>query len=273
MCRTTGKRMFRGWTWVIAMMITVWWSDPAHAILLDFDTDGLGNPIVARQIIDDEYASLGVMIQTANAGSPDLGVAFNSASPTGGDDDLGTPGTIGNAMSESFGNILIIQENGGASNGMINVDPDDEGSRPAGYHTFTFGRPITSVGFVLIDIEGPEEIMDGANPTSGLIKLFDDGTLVGKVSFAHFIDPISSFYDPSVMFGNNSVNRIDPILASDFGAASFNQVVFSFGGSGGLDEVTFAPVPEPGTLLLIGSGLVGLGMGTRRRNRKQQVEG
>lgn len=102
----------------MAMMMTIWWSHPAAAILLDFDTDGLGNSIAAGQVIDDEYASLGVMIQTTNlAGGPNLGVAFDSDNPTGGDDDLKTPGGIGNAMSESFGNILIIQENGTASNG------------------------------------------------------------------------------------------------------------------------------------------------------------
>ncbi|MEE8510658.1 MAG: PEP-CTERM sorting domain-containing protein, partial [candidate division NC10 bacterium] len=105
-------------------------------------------------------------------------------------------------------------------------------------------------------------------PTSGFFQAMNNGTVIGTVSFEDFITA-GSFFDSSVMFGNNSVNRIDPILASDFGAAAFNKVVFNFGGSGGLDEVVFAPVPEPGTLLLIGSGLVGLGVGARRRNRRK----
>ncbi len=265
MSRKAEKSILRGWTWVMAILITVWWSDPVAAILIDFDTDATGNPILAGQIIDDEYAALGVLIETTNLSTgPHLGVAFDSAFPTGGDTDLETPGTTGNAKSEIFGNILIIQENGDASDGMINVDPDDEGSRPAGFHTFTFDRPITSIGFVLIDIEGPDEIMSA----SGFFRAFNNGTEIGTVSFGDFLTA-SPFFDPSVEFGNNSVNRIDPILASAFGAAAFNKVVFNFGGSGGLDEVIFAPVPEPGTLLLIGSGLVGLGVGARRRNRRK----
>ncbi len=267
MSRKAEKSILRGWTWVMAILITVWWSDPVAAILIDFDTDATGNPILAGQIIDDEYAALGVLIETINlGGGPNLGVAFNSGSPTGGDTDLRTPGSTGNATAESFGNILIIQENFGASGGMITVPPDDEGSRPAGFHTFTFDQPITSIGFILIDIEGPDEIVDGANPASGFFQAMNNGTLIGTVSFEDFITA-GPFFDSSVMFGNNSVNRIDPILASAFGAAAFNKVVFNFGGSGGLAVVIFAPVPEPGTLLLIGSGLVGIGVGARRRNR------
>lgn len=269
MGRTAAKSILRGWTWVIAISITVWWADPAKAILLDFDIDASGNPIVAGQIIDDEYASFGVTIETINVGGgPDLGVAFDSANPTGGDNDLQTPGsTTGNAKAGSFGNVLIIQENGGASDGMINVDPDDEGSRPAGFHTFIFDTAITSIGFVLIDIEGLEEI-NGTSPTSGFFQAFNNGTLIGTVSFEDFITA-GPFFDSSVVFGNNSVNRIDPILASDFGAAGFNKVVFNFGGSGGLDEVDTSPVPEPGTLLLLGSSMVGMGAIVRKRTRQR----
>ncbi len=37
----------------------------------------------------------------------------------------------------------------------------------------------------------------------------------------------------------------------------------------GSDKVPGTPIPEPGTLLLIGCGLVGVGVGVRRRNRRK----
>ena len=105
MGRNAVKSILRGWIWVMAILITVWWPDPVEAILIDFDTDAAGSPIVAGQIIDDEYATLGVLIETMNLSvGPDLGVAFNSTIPTGGDTDLttpGPPGSTGNAMASS----------------------------------------------------------------------------------------------------------------------------------------------------------------------------
>jgi hypothetical protein len=66
------------------------------------------------------------------------------------------------------------------------------------------------------------------------------------------------------IFGDATVNRIDPILASVFGAASFDQAVVRLGGSGGIDNLQFLTVPLPGAWLLLGSGLAGLGLLARR---------
>jgi len=57
-------------------------------------------------------------------------------------------------------------------------------------------------------------------------------------------------------------------LAGGPGRLTFD--LFGFGGSpvAGVDNVSVTPVPEPTTLLLLGSGLLGLGGVAWRRSRK-----
>ena len=250
------------------------------SITLDFETDAAGNPILAKQIIDDEYAGFGVTILVDNVGGgPDLGVAFDSGNPTGGDTDLATPGTVGNfvppgvPISEAtLGNLLIIQEHGAedpGNPGFITHAPDDEGSNPAGNITFTFDGPIASFGFHLVDIE------DNSAEQGGYFAAFySGGNQVGSVTFGDLTTVGHAFYDPTIVFGNNSVNRVQPFLASDpffsSSAPFFDMVIISLGGSGAVDNVVFnpVPVPEPGTLLLLGTGLAGLAGYCRRRRQR-----
>jgi hypothetical protein len=72
---------------------------------------------------------------------------------------------------------------------------------------------------------------------------------------------------PVPLFGNHSANRFEPLLASEFGFASFDRAEIVFAGSGGVDNIEFEPVPEPSTVVLLSLGLLGFAVQHRLRQR------
>ena len=251
-------------SFAILVLVALSVAPVAADVILDFD---LG--IAPGQIIDDEYFALyGVTIHAVNLNTnPDLAVAFDSgdmaAAAAAGDEDLLTPGSLGNAAAEAFNNVLIIQENPGSANegdeALSDTIPDDEGARPAGSLFFDFSIPITSFSTVLIDVEGDEEwSFSGMDPISGFLRGRSGGSagmIVGTIPFASL-----PTLDGSIVFGDNSVNRTPTI---DWGL--FDHLEINFGGSGAVGELRFTPVPEPGTLALFGLGALGLLAYFRRR--------
>jgi hypothetical protein len=159
--------------------------------------------------------------------------------------------------------VLIIPENRTDRNDDDLIDqPNDEGSRPAGQFTFDFMTPIQAFGFDLVDVEGPAEY----DRNSGYFASFYlDGELEARVGFGSFVDPDSPFYDPTVRYGDNSANRIDPITARELGLPYFDRVVLNFGGSGGTDNILFTPIPEPSSAALLGLALPAGALMRRRR--------
>ncbi|MEO0649639.1 MAG: hypothetical protein AAFZ65_03030, partial [Planctomycetota bacterium] len=129
------------------------------AQLLDFDcAPGFDEPQGGQQI-DDEYAEVGIAISAVNnTGSPNKAILFDSGNPTGGDEDLATPGP-GTANNEALGQLLIIAENDADANndGFVDV-PDDE--QAGGVLTFDFDEPteVESIRVVDIDDQMPSEI-------------------------------------------------------------------------------------------------------------------
>jgi hypothetical protein len=123
------------------------------SLLLDFETDGRGNRLQAGTIIDNEYANLGLRISAP--GHPFGAMLFDSANPTGGDDDLRTP---------NEGLILILSEDGDRS------DPDDDAQ--GGLIRFEWQRPVR-VNYALGVIDAD------ANEVAGTVTTYRaNGTLI-----------------------------------------------------------------------------------------------
>lgn len=236
----------------------------AVAVPMTIDFDNL----VHGTIVDNEYiVSYGATISAINrGGGPDMAVAFNTTLSGTRDSDLEGPWSGGNLpVNTNLGNILIIQENNvGTADGIADL-PDDEGSRPAGSIFFDFATAIDSFGFDLIDVEGPSEY--GAN--SGYFATFFGGGLeLANIGFGELVDPSSSFYDSTIIFGDNNINRIAAFTSTDLGIGLFDRVEINFGGSAGIDNIVYntVPVPAPSTVVLLLAGLAGISI-ARRKHR------
>lgn len=123
-----------------------------HQVCLDFDE------LSAGDLVSNQYP--GVTISGKSNSRPTAGNAamvFNSAAPTGGDYDLGTPnqayggpgqGSGGASNDTALGNILIISEDGDSA------DPDDDAY--GGYIRFEFDSPVTIDHLDVLDIDSNE---------------------------------------------------------------------------------------------------------------------
>jgi len=192
------------------------WS--ACAPTLDFEMDSNGNPIVPGQIIDDEFAALGITVTTNDPINHPL-MTFQSAAPTGDDPDLGTPnedfggpgvgiggeaGTPGrNGLPR--GQVLIISEDGNSD------DPNDFPG--GGVMEFTFDPPMPLVTEVhILDID--------ENHEGGTVRAFDaDGLEIAS--------------QPLLPIGNNGF-QVVPV-----GAFNVVRLEVTFSSSGALTAIVF----------------------------------
>jgi hypothetical protein len=220
----------------------------AAPITLTFDDVGL----VHGSVVNTQYS--GVTISAINTGGgPNLAVAFDSNLSGTRDDDLefDTGWSTGNLAPDTrLGNLLIIQENpNGCQDGICDA-PDDEGSRPAGTLIFDFDVAVTSFGLDLVDVESLSQ-------EDGSIVFFDGASSV-TIDMSTFL--------AGLILGNHSANRVDPFQLADLpGLSQITRVELNLNGSGGVDNVTFEPVPEPSTAALLALGVVALGARARSR--------
>ncbi|MEL6499624.1 MAG: hypothetical protein AAF937_11655 [Planctomycetota bacterium] len=215
--------------------------------------------IAHGEIVSNQFAPAMTIAGQNFHRSFDIVAGFDTGMTGTSDPDLqGPPWSGGNlAISDTetaLGTAIILAENDLDANGDgILDDPDDEGKRPAGLIDLGFASPIPVFGLDIIDIEGRVREFSS-------LEFFSGGALVGTVAFEDFEDPSSPYFDASVVFGNNTANRISPIAATDFGVLGFDRVVINVGGSSAYD--TFV-VPAPASAAVL--GLSGLAAARRRR--------
>ncbi len=239
-------------TWSAAGAVVVI-SGVASAGLLDFS--GLQH----GEVIGNQFqASDGVTISAVNFNRPfDLAIAFDSNLSGTADPDLESPWNGGNLPSNTdLGMLMILATNNTDqdNNGIID-NPNDEGNRPAGQFILDFSTDQNEFGFDLVDVES-------INAEDGSVEFFSSGSSVGMVGFADFVDNMSAHYRPGVSYGDNSANTISPLTAAEVGFSSFDRVVITLGGSGGVDNVHFVPTPATGMILTAGAA------GFLRRRRR-----
>jgi len=177
-------------------------------------------------------------------GGPDLAVAFDSTMSDTEDPDLeGPPWNSGNLSPDTeLGRLLIIQENDiDENNDGVMDNPDDEGSRPAGSIFFDFMGPLRVISFDIIDVDNSDEFGDDA----GYVGLFSDNTELFRLKISDLVDSLSDVYDPSIVLGDNSANRVAFIDLRELG--NVNKLEFNLGGSGAIDNIKWNRcVPIPG---------------------------
>ncbi|MGB7161266.1 MAG: PEP-CTERM sorting domain-containing protein [Tepidisphaeraceae bacterium] len=240
----------------------------SNAATINFDSRKHG------QVITDDYLlSKGVVFSAVNfQGGPDLAVAFDSGRSQTDDHDLEDPWNVGNIPSSTrLWKILIVAENDIDLNrdGLLD-HPDDQGSTPAlglaGQLELDFAAPHRTFGLDLVDVEPGDEI--------GFIAFHLRGVEIARVGFDEFITPASPFYDPTIVFGDNSANRIQPITAEQLNIVAFDKVVVGTGMCLAIDNLNFQlydgalpSVPEPSALAAIGLAFT---TWARRRRRDER---
>lgn len=191
-------------------------------LVLNFDTSTTGIPFGRQtgEIADTQWLGQGVAISgvTNDPAAPDAVVLFDTANPTGGDDDLMTPGPgINNTVPR--GQVLVLADN------VIDADGDGLVDDPG--DTAFGGTFVIEFSFCVTLRSGTVLDIDHAEPNC-FFEAFDE-----------FGGSLGTF--PVAEVGDNSIQVID------FGGLeNVRRLELTLCSSGALAELVYCPTPDSG---------------------------
>jgi len=157
-----------------------------------------------------------------------------------------------NGVAFSGGGEVIL----GSSSGQF--------ASPAGDTTnyLVAGGPPSYVGSETLNISGPSSdyfgLYWGSMDTYNTLTFLNGATVVATVTGSEVAAGGNANGNQSLLGTNNYVNL--------FNLPSYDSVVLSSNSPNfEVDNIAFGTVPEPGTLALLGAGLIGIGFIRRRR--------
>jgi hypothetical protein len=158
----------------------------------------------------------------------------------------------------------------GASAGTVALDPLNNpiGSLPVISWTDTLSGPISGSYFLSILAEGVDGGPDA--PAGGEHdSVFVNGTFIGMLTQQGFYSPLFNLQPgPGALAGitGETLSTFDVSAFLVGGLNTFSVVVDPGNWINEIEVATLTLVPEPGTLALLGLGLVVLGVGSGRKH-------